>query len=97
VYEVRGKTLILRVRELDTYFGFDCRIDLHRRCPHQGISCASRSLCCEIESFDAQVLITAAAVERPRQKAFRNRNKGIIGIDWMNGSAYTLPEERPRS
>ena len=93
IKEIEAKTLVARVRGLDTYFGLDYGMNLYRGCQHHCIYCDSRSLCYEIEDFDGDVLIKANAVERLRDELPRKRKRGIIGTGSMNDPYMPLERE----
>lgn len=93
IKEIAAKTLVSRVRGLDTYFGLDYGMNLYRGCQHHCIYCDSRSLCYEIEDFDGDVLIKANAVERLRDELPRKRKRGIIGTGSMNDPYMPLEEQ----
>jgi len=92
IKEIEAKTLVARVRGLDTYFGLDYGMNLYRGCQHHCIYCDSRSLCYEIEDFDEDVLVKANAVERLRDELPRKRKRGIIGTGSMNDPYMPLEE-----
>ncbi|MBU0595882.1 radical SAM protein [Candidatus Bipolaricaulota bacterium] len=93
IKEIVAKTLVTRVRGLDTYFGLDYGMNLYRGCQHHCIYCDSRSRCYEIENFDRDVLIKANAVERLRDELPRKRKRGIIGTGSMNDPYMPLEEQ----
>jgi len=93
IKEIEAKTLVARVKGLDTYFGLDYGMNLYRGCQHHCIYCDSRSLCYEIEDFDGDVLIKGNAVERLRDELPRKRKRGIIGTGSMNDPYMPLERE----
>jgi DNA repair photolyase len=93
IKEIAAKTLISRVRGLDTYFGLDYGMNLYRGCQHHCIYCDSRSLCYEIENFDGDVLVKANAIERLRDELPRKRRRGIVGTGSMNDPYMPLEEK----
>ena len=92
IRDIEAKTLVTRVRGLDTYFGLDYGMNLYRGCQHHCIYCDSRSLCYGIENFDGDVLVKANAVERLRDELPRKRRRGIIGTGSMNDPYMPLEE-----
>jgi len=95
IKEIRAKTLVTRVRGLDTYFGLDYGMNLYRGCQHHCVYCDSRSLCYGIEAFDRDVLIKANAIELLESELQRKRKKGIVGTGSMN-DPYMPIEEKVR-
>jgi len=93
IKEIRAKTLVSRVRGLDTYFGLDYGMNLYRGCQHRCIYCDSRSLCYGIEAFDRDVLVKANAIELLENELRRKRKKGIIGTGSMNDPYMPLEAE----
>jgi len=92
IKEIRAKTLVSRVKGLDTYFGLDYGMNLYRGCQHHCIYCDSRSLCYEIEAFDDDVLVKANAIDLLEQELKRKRKKGVIGTGSMNDPYMPLEE-----
>jgi len=92
IREIRAKTLVSRVKGLDTYFGLDYGMNLYRGCQHHCIYCDSRSLCYEIEAFDEDILIKSNAIELLEIELRRKRKKGIIGTGSMNDPYMPLEE-----
>ena len=84
IKEIQAKTLVTRVRGLDTYFGLDYGMNLYRGCQHRCIYCDSRSLCYGIEAFDQDVLVKSNAIELLEEQLRRKRKKGIVGTGSMN-------------
>jgi DNA repair photolyase len=84
IKEIQAKTLVSRVKGIDTYFGLDYGMNLYRGCQHRCIYCDSRSECYGIEHFDRDVLIKVNAVDLLRDELPRKRRKGIIGTGSMN-------------
>ena len=93
IKEIAAKTLVSKVRGLDTYFGLDYGMNLYRGCQHHCIYCDSRSLCYEIEDFDGDVLVKANAADRLRDELPRKRKRGIIGTGSMNDPYMPLEEQ----
>jgi len=93
IKEIRAKTLVSRVRGLDTCFGLDYGMNLYRGCQHHCIYCDSRSLCYGIEAFDRDVLIKANAIELLENELRRKRKKGIVGTGSMNDPYMPLEAE----
>jgi DNA repair photolyase len=93
IKEIRAKTLVSRVRGLDTYFGLDYGMNLYRGCQHRCIYCDSRSLCYEIDGFDRDVLIKANAIDLLSDELPRKRRRGIIGTGSMNDPYMPLERE----
>jgi DNA repair photolyase len=92
IREIRAKTLVSRVKGLDTYFGLDYGMNLYRGCQHHCIYCDSRSLCYEIEAFDEDVLVKANAIELLESELRRKRKKGVVGTGSMNDPYMPLEE-----
>ena len=93
IREIRAKTIVSRVSEIDTYFGLDYGMNLYRGCQHHCIYCDSRSLRYGIEDFDGKVLIKTNAIDLLRDELSRKRRKGIIGTGSMH-DAYMPIEEK---
>jgi len=93
IKEIQAKTLVSKVRGIDTYFGLDYGMNLYRGCQHRCIYCDSRSECYGIEHFDQDVLIKANAVDLLRDELPRKRRKGIIGTGSMNDPYMPLEEK----
>jgi len=93
IREIRAKTIVSRVSEIDTYFGLDYGMNLYRGCQHHCIYCDSRSLCYGIEDCDGEVLIKTNAIDLLRDELPRKRRKGIIGTGSMH-DAYMPIEEK---
>ncbi len=92
IKEIRARTLVSRVRGIDTYFGLDYGMNLYRGCQHRCIYCDSRSECYGIERFDEDVLIKVNAIELLRDELARKRRKGVIGTGSMNDPYMPLEE-----
>ena len=84
IKEIRAKTIVSRVKGIDTHFGLDYGMNLYRGCQHRCIYCDSRSECYRIESFDRDVLIKVNAIDLLCDELPRKRRKGIIGTGSMN-------------
>jgi len=95
IKEIQAKTLVSRVRGLDTYFGLDYGMNLYRGCQHRCIYCDSRSLCYGIDAFDRDVLIKANAIELLDKELRSKRRRGIVGTGSMN-DPYMPIEEKTR-
>lgn len=93
IKEIRAKTLVSRVKGIDTYFGLDYGMNLYRGCQHRCIYCDSRSECYGIEHFDRDVLIKVNAIDLLRDELPRKRKKGIIGTGSMNDPYMPLEEK----
>jgi len=93
IKEILAKTLVSRVRGLDTYFGLDYGMNLYRGCQHRCIYCDSRSLCYEIDGFDREVLVKANAIELLEAELRRKRKRGIIGTGSMNDPYMPLEKD----
>jgi len=93
IKEIRAKTLVSRVKGIDTHFGLDYGMNLYRGCQHRCIYCDSRSECYGIESFDRDVLIKVNAIDLLRDELPRKRKKGIIGTGSMNDPYMPLEEK----
>lgn len=92
IKEIRAKTLVSRVKGIDTYFGLDYGMNLYRGCQHRCIYCDSRSECYGIEHFDRDVLIKVNAIDLLSDELPRKRKKGIIGTGSMNDPYMPLEE-----
>jgi len=93
IKEIRAKTLVSRVRGLDSYFGLDYGMNLYRGCQHRCIYCDSRSQCYGIEAFDRDVLIKANAIELLEAELVRKRKKGVVGTGSMSDPYMPLEAE----
>ncbi len=93
IKEIRAKTLVSRVKGIDTYFGLDYGMNLYRGCQHRCIYCDSRSECYGIENFDGDVLVKVNAVDLLRSELPRKRKRGIIGTGSMNDPYMPLEEK----
>ena len=93
IKEIQAKTLVSRVKGIDTYFGLDYGMNLYRGCQHRCIYCDSRSECYGIEHFDRDVLIKVNAIDLLRDELPRKRRKGIIGTGSMNDPYMPLEGE----
>jgi DNA repair photolyase len=93
IKEVRAKTIVSRVKGIDTYFGLDYGMNLYRGCQHRCIYCDSRSECYGIEQFDRDVLVKVNAIDLLRDELPRKRRKGIIGTGSMNDPYMPLEEK----
>lgn len=93
IREIRAKTLVSRVRGLDTYFGLDYGMNLYRGCQHRCIYCDSRSLCYGIDAFDREILVKANAVDLLDTELRRKRKRGIIGTGSMNDPYMPLEDD----
>jgi DNA repair photolyase len=93
IKEIRAKTLVSRVKGIDTTFGLDYGMNLYRGCQHRCIYCDSRSECYGIERFDRDVLIKVNAIDLLRDELPRKRKKGIIGTGSMNDPYMPLEEK----
>ena len=92
IKEIRAKTIVSRVKGIDTHFGLDYGMNLYRGCQHHCIYCDSRSLCYGIEDFDGEVLIKVNAIDLLRDELARKRRKGIIGTGSMHDAYMPLEE-----
>ena len=93
VREIAAKTLLSRIRGIDTYFGLDYAMNLYRGCQHRCIYCDSRSKCYGIDEFDREVLVKANAIERLHDELPRKRRRGIIGTGSMNDPYMPLERD----
>ena len=92
IKEIRAKTLVSRVKGIDTYFGLDYGMNLYRGCQHRCIYCDSRSECYGIENFDRDVLIKVNAIDLLHDELPRKGKKGIIGTGSMNDPYMPLED-----
>jgi len=92
IKEIQAKTLVSRVKGIDTYFGLDYGMNLYRGCQHRCIYCDSRSLCYGIDRFDEDVLVKANAIELLGAELGRKRRKGVIGTGSMHDPYMPLEE-----
>ncbi len=93
IKEIKAKTLVSRVSEIDSIFGLDYNLNLYRGCQHRCIYCDSRSQCYGVENFDRDVLITVNAIDLLKEELSRKRKKGIIGTGSMNDPYMPLEEQ----
>ena len=93
IREIRARTLLSRVRGMDTWFGLDFGMNLYRGCQHHCIYCDSRSECYGNDRFDEDVLVKANAVEVLRDELRRKRARGIVGTGSMNDPYMPLEAE----
>jgi len=92
IREIVAKTILSRVRGIDTYFGLDYGMNLYRGCQHRCIYCDSRSECYGIDAFDEEVLVKVNAIERLHDELPRKRRRGIVGTGSMNDPYMPLEE-----
>jgi DNA repair photolyase len=93
IKEIQAKTLLVRVKGPDDWFGLYYNMNLYRGCQHQCIYCDSRSECYQIENFNQDVLIKANAVELLRRELAGKRVIGTIGTGSMNDPYMPLEAE----
>jgi DNA repair photolyase len=84
IKEIQAKTLLVRVKGPDDWFGLYYSMNLYRGCQHQCIYCDSRSECYQIEDFEHDVLVKANAIELLRRELAGKRVIGTIGTGSMN-------------
>jgi DNA repair photolyase len=84
IREIRARTLLSRVGEIDTWFGLDFGMNLYRGCQHHCIYCDSRSRCYGNDQFDEDVLVKRNAIDVLRGELRRKRKSGIVGTGSMN-------------
>ena len=92
IREIHAKSLLSRVRGIDTWFGLDYGMNLYRGCQHRCVYCDSRSACYEIEDFDGEILVKTNAIDLLRDELPRKRRRGIIGTGSMNDPYMPLEE-----
>jgi len=93
IKEIRAKTLVARVKGLDTYFGLDYGMNLYRGCQHRCIYCDSRSECYGIDAFDRDILVKVNAIDLLRDELRRKRRAGIIGTGSMHDPYMPIEEK----
>jgi DNA repair photolyase len=84
IKEIQAKTLLVRVKGPDDWFGLYYNMNLYRGCQHQCIYCDSRSECYQIEDFEHDVLVKANAIELLQRELAGKRVIGTIGTGSMN-------------
>ena len=84
IREIQAKTLLVRVKGHDDWFGLYYNMNLYRGCQHQCIYCDSRSECYQIEDFNNEVLVKANAIDLLRRELAGKRVVGTIGTGSMN-------------
>ena len=84
IKEIQAKTLLVRVKGPDDWFGLYYNMNLYRGCQHQCIYCDSRSECYQIEDFEHDVLVKANAIELLGRELVGKRVIGTIGTGSMN-------------
>ncbi len=93
IKEIQAKTLLVRVKGQDDWFGMYYKMNLYRGCQHQCIYCDSRSECYQIEDFEHDVLVKANAIELLRRELAGKRVVGTIGTGSMNDPYMPLEAE----
>ena len=93
IKEIQAKTLLVRVKGRDDWFGLYYSMNLYRGCQHQCIYCDSRSECYQIEDFEHDVLVKANAIELLRRELAGKRVIGTIGTGSMNDPYMPLEAE----
>ena len=93
IKEIQAKTLLVRVKGPDDWFGLYYNMNLYRGCQHQCIYCDSRSECYQIEDFDHDVLVKANAIDLLRRELAGKRVTGTIGTGSMNDPYMPLEAE----
>jgi DNA repair photolyase len=93
IKEIQAKTLLVRVKGPEDWFGLYYNMNLYRGCQHQCIYCDSRSECYQIEDFDHDVLVKANAIELLRRELSGKRVIGTIGTGSMNDPYMPLEAE----
>jgi len=93
IKEIQAKTLLVRVKGPDDWFGLYYNMNLYRGCQHQCIYCDSRSECYQIEDFEHDVLVKANAIELLRRELTGKRVVGTIGTGSMNDPYMPLEQE----
>jgi DNA repair photolyase len=93
IKEIQAKTLLVRVKGPEDWFGLYYSMNLYRGCQHQCIYCDSRSECYQIENFEQDVLVKANAIELLRRELAGKRVIGTIGTGSMNDPYMPLEGE----
>lgn len=93
IKEIQAKTLLVRVKGSEDWFGRYYSMNLYRGCQHQCIYCDSRSECYQIDDFEHDVLVKANAIELLRRELAGKRVIGTIGTGSMNDPYMPLEEE----
>ena len=86
---IKAKTILSKVKDGQSWFGYDYNMNLYRGCPHGCIYCDSRSQCYHIDNFDVPKIKENALLilESELQK---KKNKGVIGIGSMSDTYNPL-------
>ena len=93
IKEIQAKTLLVRVKGPDDWFGLYYNMNLYRGCQHQCIYCDSRSECYQIEDFNHDVLVKTNAVDLLQRELAGKRVIGTIGTGSMNDPYMPLEAE----
>ena len=93
IREIQAKTLLVRVKRHDDWFGLYYNMNLYRGCQHQCIYCDSRSECYQIEDFNNEVLVKANAIDLLRRELAGKRVVGTIGTGSMNDPYMPLEKD----
>lgn len=81
--EILSKTILVRNKNPDAWFGVFYNMNIYRGCRHGCIYCDSRSLCYGIESFE-ELAVKVNAVDLLRVELASKRKKGTIGTGAMS-------------
>ena len=77
-----AKTLVTRTRNQE-WFGVDYNMNIYRGCSFGCIYCDSRSLCYQIEQFDA-ICAKKDALDIIRNDLLKKRRRGVIATGAMS-------------
>jgi DNA repair photolyase len=89
--EIRAKSLLIRNKSPESWFGVSWNMNLYRGCEHGCIYCDSRSQCYGIENF-ASVQVKINAPHLLAKELSRKRRVAVVGTGAMS-DPYT-PAER---
>ncbi len=80
---IQAKSILGKLKQVDTWFGTTYSMNLYRGCSHACIYCDSRSSCYQIADFD-NIRIKGNAIDLLHKELRSKRERATIGLGSMN-------------
>ena len=84
VKEIKAKTILIKVKNPNLWFGIDYYINIYRGCMHRCIYCDSRSECYQVNNFEHDIEVKVNAIDLLRKELASKKDKLVIGFGAMS-------------
>jgi DNA repair photolyase len=93
VKEIKAKTILIKVKNPNLWFGIDYYINIYRGCMHRCIYCDSRSECYQVNNFDHDIEVKVNAIDLLRKELASKKDKLVIGFGAMSDPYIPIEKE----